>query len=166
MPRRCPASQSPGSSLHVKQAGGQRSPVSPKPCDGEQARAAPGAAGEWPENPASSPARARLRGVNPPTPRGSIPPRGETAAPPVPVTPPVMLAGDAAAAGTSRPAPRPSSRADGGSASARGRGPHGRAGPGAGGRQPGPHCAGGGGSAPGAQRGQCRRREKNKFDWQ
>lgn len=35
------------------------------------------------------------------------------------------------------------------------------------GRYPGLHCAGGGGgSAPGERRGQCRRREKNKFDWQ
>lgn len=66
----------------------------------------------------------------PPQPRGSVPPWGETAAPPVPVAPPVMLAGDGDTAGTSRPAPSPGSRRDGGRASARGRGPRGGAGPG------------------------------------
>lgn len=52
--RCCPASQSPGSGLHVEQAGGWRSPAGPAPRDRERARAVEG---ERPGDPVSPPAR-------------------------------------------------------------------------------------------------------------
>lgn len=129
--RCCLASQSPGSGLHVEQAGGWRSPAGPVPRDRERARAVEG---EGPGDPVSPPpGRARLCGVNPfaPLPGLRSSARRDRG-----------FAGTGGSAGDARwgrgghllPGSSPGSRMDGGSASARGRCPRGGAGPGAGGR--------------------------------